>query len=34
MDREKFELGLRALEEAEFDVAIEVFSEIVVSNPD
>ncbi len=34
MDREKFELGLRALEEAEFDVAIEIFSEIVVNNPD
>jgi tetratricopeptide (TPR) repeat protein len=34
MDREKFEFGLRALEEAEFNEAIEIFSEIAVNNPD
>ncbi len=34
MDREKFESGLRALEEAEFNEAIEIFSEIAVNNPD
>ncbi len=34
MDREKFELGLRALEEAEFNEAIEIFSELAVNNPD
>ncbi|MER3446756.1 MAG: hypothetical protein C4291_07900, partial [Candidatus Dadabacteria bacterium] len=34
MDREKFELGLRALEGAEFNEAIEIFGEIAVNNPD
>jgi tetratricopeptide (TPR) repeat protein len=32
MDRKKFELGLRALEEAEFNEAIEIFSEIAVND--
>lgn len=34
MDREKFELGLKALEEAEFNEAIEIFSEIAIDNPE
>ncbi len=34
MDREKFELGLKALEEAEFNKAIEILSEIAIDNPE
>ena len=34
MDKEKFELGLKALEEAEFNEALEIFSEIAVNDPE
>ncbi len=34
MHREKFELGISLLEQAEFDEALEVLSEVVVNNPD
>ena len=34
MRREKFELGLNLLEQAEFEEAIEIFSEIAVDSPD